>query len=120
MAATSLRACLNSLGSSGTSQIEYIEISYGKTDFLDNVCDAINPGSIFNQALTETQPDSCTSGSSMMYPSYCSQGWLGGDCFNGCGNANYAGFYCTGKELCYREFCRYSCCIRVVAIVANL
>ena len=95
MPATRLRDCLTSLGATGTSPIQYIETQYGNTDYLDKVCNAITPGSAYNRALTEAQPDSCSS-SAFMYPSYCSQGWLGNDCSNGCAHANYAGFYCTG------------------------
>ena len=97
MDAALLRACLISLGSTETSSIEYIEIAYGNTDWLDNVCNAINSGSKFDKARTETQPDACTVGSARMYPSTCSNGWLGNSCTNGCGNQNYNGFYCTGK-----------------------
>ena len=103
MAATFLRDCLVSLGSTKTRQIEYIEIHYGNTEFLDNVCDAIAPGTKFDLSLTEKQPDRCSSGSKVMYPSHCNEGWLEQDCSNGCGNANYEGFYCTGRlfsELC--------------------
>ena len=96
MPATRLRECLASLGSTGTAQIEYIETQYGNRDYLDNVCNATLPGSTFDRELTEAQPDVCTS-SAYMYPSHCSQGWLGNDCSNGCGHANYAGFYCTGR-----------------------
>ena len=98
MPATRLRDCLVSLGSTGSEQIEYIETAYGEKAYLDKVCNATLPGSIYNQVLTEAQPDACrsTTKAIMMYPSHCSQGWLGNDCNNGCGNANYAGFYCTG------------------------
>ena len=100
MEAKKLKDCLISLGSTRTSQIEYIEIAYGKTEYLDNVCNFINPGSKFNKELTEKQPDSCTDGNPVMYPSTCSQRWLGNDagCTNGCGNNNYQGFYCTGDH----------------------
>ena len=97
MEAALLRACLISLGSKETSSIEYIELDYGKTDWLDNVCNAINSGSVFDKARTEAQPDACTVGSPRMYPSTCSNGWLGNSCNNGCGNKNYNGFYCTGN-----------------------
>ena len=30
-----------------------------------------------------------------MYPGHCGQGWLGGKCLNGCGNANHLGFRCS-------------------------
>ena len=95
MPATRLRECLVSLGSTGSAQIEYIETQYGNRDYLDKVCHATLTGSTYDQVLTEAQPDVCTS-SAYMYPSHCSQGWLGNDCSNGCGHANYAGFYCTG------------------------
>ena len=111
MAATLLRGCLISLGSTKTRQIDYIEIASGKTDFLDNVCDAITPGSTFDLSLTEKQPDMCFSGSKIMYPSHCNEGWLEQDCSNGCGNANYKGFYCTGKifpKLCYTTIIKFT------------
>jgi len=110
MPATRLRDCLVSLGSTGSEQIEYIETAYGENDYLDKVCNATLPGSIYNQVLTEAQADACrsTTKAIMMYPSHCSQGWLGNDCNNGCGNANYAGFYCTGDP-CKdnEEWCKY-------------
>ena len=93
MHATRLRRCLTSLGGTGSKQIQYIETHYGNRDYLDKVCNATFPGSIYDKARTEAQPDKCTT-SGYMYPSHCSQGWLGNDCHNGCGNKNYAGFYC--------------------------
>ena len=97
MEAALLRACLISLGSKETSSIEYIELDYGKTDWLDNVCNAINSGSTLDKARTEAQPDACIVGGASMYPSTCDDGWLGKSCTNGCGNKNYNGFYCTSK-----------------------
>ena len=99
MPATELRACLRHLGSSSTVPIEYIETHYGATSFLDKICNAIIPGMTFDSSRTHAQPDSCTSGSAYMYPGHClgwypSRGWLGDNCANGCGNTNYAGFYC--------------------------
>ena len=95
MPATRLRGCLNRLGSSGSHQIEYIEVAYGYTAYLDNVCNAIHPGSSYDSSRTGSQPDACTS-TAYMYPGHCGGGWLRGDCRNGCGNANYRGFYCKG------------------------
>ena len=106
MSATLLRGCLISLGSTKTRQIEYIEIHYGKTELLDNVCDAIKPGSTLDLSLTETQPDMCSSGTKIMYPSNCKEGWIECDYSNGCGNANYEGFYCTG--ILFAVFCNTS------------
>ena len=99
MPATRLRDCLTSLGSTGSLPIAYIETIYGNTDYLDKVCNAAIPGSSYDKALTEAQPDACSSSNSaLMYPSHCYQGWLGNDCTNGCGAMNYAGFYCTGMH----------------------
>ena len=99
MPATLLRGCLQSLGATGTKQIEYIETNYGHDDYLNNVCNAVNEDLSYDKSRTELQPDSCTSCTSCvynMYPSHCNQGWLGDDCRNRCGNANYNGFYCKG------------------------
>ena len=103
MPATLLRGCLQSLGATGTKQIEYIETDYGNDDYLNNVCNAVNEDLSYDKSRTELQPDSCTSGSNSclhsyctMYPGGCSQGWLGYDCVNGCDNANFQGFYCKG------------------------
>ena len=97
MPATRLRDCLTSLGGTGSSPIAYIETVYGNTDYLDKICNAAIPGSSYDKERTEAQQDACTT-SALMYPSSCSQGWLGNDCSNGCGNINYAGFYCTGMH----------------------
>ena len=98
MAATLLRDCLISLGSTQTRQIKYIEIAYGKTDFLDKICDAITPGSKLDLSLTEAQTDVCSLGTKVMYPSRCEEAWLECDQSNGCWNANYEGFYCKGRQ----------------------
>ena len=95
MQATLLRGCLESLGATGTKQIEYIETTYGHDDYLNNVCNAVNVHLSYDKTRTELQPDSCTT-SAHMYPSHCNQGWLGQDCSNGCGNVDYNGFYCKG------------------------
>ena len=96
MPATRLRDCLRRLGSSGSRQIEHIEVAYGYSAYLDNVCNAIHSGSTYDSSRTQAQTDSCRGGSAYMYPSHCGGGWLRGDCINGCGNANYRGFYCKG------------------------
>ena len=93
MPASRLRECLTSLGGVGTNQIDYIEVVSGNTDYLDKVCQATSPGYTYDAIRTTEQSDECTTGG-YMYPSHCFQGWLGGDCRNGCGNDNYNGFYC--------------------------
>ena len=95
MPTKSLRDCLTSLGGIGTRQIEYIDIGYGDENYLDNVCKAVNPNLVFDLDRTEAQPDACSS-EAYMYPSHCHGGWLGDDCYNGCANPNFDGFYCTG------------------------
>ena len=99
MPASKLRNCLRHLGSSSTVPIEYIETHYGATNALDKICNAITPGMTFDSSRTHAQPNSCSTGrSAYTYPGYClawySRGWLGDNCLNGCGNVNYAGFYC--------------------------
>ena len=97
MMAASLRGCLKSLGATGNGTIKYIDIAYGHTDYLDNVCNSVSPNLIFDKSRTESQPDSCPIGSgAFQYPSHCEQGWLGTDCTNGCAYMNYLGFYCKG------------------------
>ena len=69
--------------------MQYIEVAYGNTDYLDNIC----------QAMGHTSYSHCHGGDQCgpgadMYPSHCNQGWLGPACHNGCGNTNYDGFYC--------------------------
>ena len=97
MPAALLRGCLESLGATGTIQIEYIETTYGYEDYLNNVCNAVNENLSYDKSRTESQSDSCTSVSGIyMYPSHCKQGWLGKDCNNGCPQQNYNGFYCKG------------------------
>ena len=98
MRAMSLRACLTSLGATGSNEIEYIETAYGNDDYLNKVCEAVDLSLIYDKSRTESQPDSCSGKSTYMYPSHCGQGWLGNDCTNGCGNDNYDGFYCKGIE----------------------
>jgi len=83
-----LNACLQALGAQ-FSAVQYIEVAYGHTDYLDNICQAMG-----YQAYNGCHGgDKCNS-SAKMYPSYCNQGWLGGPCHNGCGNVNYDGFFC--------------------------
>ncbi len=97
MPATLLRGCLQSLGATGTEEIEYIETAYSHDDYLNNVCNAVYVDLSYDKTRTESLPHSCTiSHSTYMYPSHCNQGWLGNDCSNGCGNTNYNGFYCKG------------------------
>jgi hypothetical protein len=86
-----LNSCLGALGA--FSGVQYIEVAYGNTSYLDNVCNAFGYGPY---AGTHGG-DQCSSGA-YMYPSYCGQGWNSpNSCFNGCGNANYDGFYCTNN-----------------------
>jgi cysteine-rich repeat protein len=83
-----LNACLSALGAA-FSNVQWIEVAYDNTDYLDNVCQAFG-------YVVYTGPhggDQCNS-SANMYPSHCNQGWLGGACGNGCGNTNYDGFFC--------------------------
>lgn len=95
MPAIKLRKCLNTLGSNGTARIEFIEIYYGNTDYLDQVCRIINEELLFDFERTENQLDTCLSNhTAYMYPSKCNQTWLGDDCFNNCTYDNYEGFYC--------------------------
>ena len=84
-----LNDCLQALGS-GHSNVQYIEVAYGYSYYLDNVCQAFG----YNSYSGTYGGDTCSSGSPVQYPSHCNYGWLGSACTNGCGNANYAGFYC--------------------------
>ena len=84
------------LGATGSKQIDYIETTYGHTDYLDKICNVIGENLTYDSSRTESQPDICHSGSAYMYPSHCNKGWLGTDCSNGCGTENFAGFYCKG------------------------
>ena len=89
MPATLLRSCLETLGATGTKQVQYIETAYGNDNYLHRVCNAVNEHYSYDKYRTESQPDSCTKGGAYMYPSHCDQGWLGQDCLNGCGYPNY-------------------------------
>jgi len=71
------------------SNVKWIEIAYGKLDYLHNVCRSFG----FSKYWRPVGGDRCSS-SAYMYPSHCNQGWLGGPCSNGCGNTNYAAFEC--------------------------
>jgi hypothetical protein len=64
-----------------------VEVAYGRTDYLDNVCHAMGD----SEYSGPVGGDECRS-TAAMYPSYCGQGWLGARCFNGCGNDNYLAF----------------------------
>jgi len=95
MPATKLRRCLNTLGSNGTERVEYIDIHYGNTDYLDQVCGSINEDFLFDLERTENQMDMCLSNhTAYMYPSNCNQSWIGGDCISNCTFDNYEGFFC--------------------------
>ena len=85
-----LNDCLQAAGSAFSS-VNYIEVAYGNTSYLDNVCQEFG----YNAYDGPYGGDTCSGGSAYQYPSYCGQGWLGNSCYNGCGNANYAGFYCN-------------------------
>ena len=83
-----LNACLQTLGAQ-FSAVQFIEVAYGNTGYLDNICKAMGYDS-YNGCHGG---DQCSSAANM-YPSHCGQGWLGGPCWNGCGNVNYDGFFC--------------------------
>jgi cysteine-rich repeat protein len=83
-----LNACLLALGAQ-FHNVQWIEVKYGYTDYLDNICKEMGYSSYSNPH----GGDKCGN-SANMYPSHCGQGWLGPACFNGCGNTNYDGFYC--------------------------
>ena len=83
-----LNACLQALGAQ-FHNVQYIEVHYGNTEYLDNICQAMGHAS-YNGCHGG---DQCGPGADM-YPSHCNQGWLGPACHNGCGNTNYDGFYC--------------------------
>jgi hypothetical protein len=72
------------------SNVQYIEIAYGKTHYLTNVCKGLG----FSRYVGPVGGDACNSVANM-YPSYCNQGWLGRACRNGCGNTNYRAFRCA-------------------------
>jgi len=86
-----LNSCLKALGAI-FSNVQYIEVAYGHTDYLDNICDAFGLGLYAGPVGS----DACYGGgaNAMMYPSHCSQGWLGDMCNNGCGYDNYDAFDC--------------------------
>ena len=84
-----LNACLKAKGAAFYN-VQWIEVAYGNTSYLDNVCKAMG----YSSYSTTHGGDQC-SNSANMYPSHCGQGWLGAACSNGCGNANYDGFYCN-------------------------
>ena len=84
-----LNQCLAALGAQ-YSNVQYIEVAYGHLDYLDNICQEFG----YSSYASTHGGDQCT-GSAYMYPSHCGQGWLGTSCWNGCGNANYDGFYCN-------------------------
>ena len=83
-----LNACLKFKGAAFFN-VQYIEVAYGHTDYLDNVCQAMG----YSGYSTTYGGDKCST-DAKMYPSHCAQGWLGNQCSNGCGNVNYDGFYC--------------------------
>jgi len=84
-----LNACLQKLGAQFYN-VQYIEVAYGHTDYLDNVCKSFG----YNAYSTVNGGDLCSNAANM-YPSHCGQGWLGQACWNGCGNANYGSFSCN-------------------------
>jgi hypothetical protein len=84
-----LNACLKAKGAAFYN-VQWIEVAYGNTSYLDNVCKAMG----YSSYSSPHGGDQCNN-SANMYPSHCSQGWLGNACFNGCGNTNYDGFYCN-------------------------
>lgn len=90
---TELNTCLQDIGAL-FYEIEYIEVAYGNTDYLDNVCVAFG-----YDAYAGTYGDDLCDTSAAMYPSHCGQGWLGAECGNGCGNGNYDGFLCSGGTI---------------------
>jgi len=81
------------------SNVQWIEVAYGKTSYLNNVCKGLG----FVKYTRPLGGDMC-SGSANMYPSHCNQGWLGGKCHNGCGNTNYAAFECMGTKAAADKF----------------
>jgi len=83
-----LNACLKAAGAAFYS-VQWIEVAYGHTDYLDNVCKAMGYA-----AYAGTHGGDQCGSSANMYPSHCGQGWLGSACGNGCGNTNYDAFYC--------------------------
>ena len=67
-----LNLCLQELGAKFSS-VDYIEVAYGRTDYLDNVCHEFQRGSKYLMVLGD---DQCASSSPYQYPSYCGQGLL--------------------------------------------
>src|SRR6185436_1668564 len=62
-----LNSCMATFG--GNTSIQYIEVAYGYTNYLDNICQAFG-----YQTYTGTHGgDQCSSGA-IMYPSYCGYG----------------------------------------------
>lgn len=84
-----LNQCLAANGAA-FSNVQFIEIAYGNTEYLTNVCNSFGYGAY---AGVPNEGDFCSS-SANMYPSHCGQGWLGGACGNGCGNTNHLAFFC--------------------------
>ncbi|MFT4626488.1 MAG: hypothetical protein ACI8PZ_005165 [Myxococcota bacterium] len=89
-----LNTCLAALGAE-FSEVEYIEVEYGFTDYLDAMCASFGYGTY----LEPFGADECGGfgPGAFMYPSYCGYGWLGAGCYNGCGNDNYPGFVCRPR-----------------------
>ncbi len=85
-----LNQCLAALGANCTN-VQYIEVAYGKTDYLDKICKEFG----YNAYSGNFGGDTCSGGSPRQYPSHCGQGWLGSCCNNGCGNTNYSAFFCN-------------------------
>ena len=63
-----LNTCLNTVGAA-CSSVQYIEIAYGHTDYLDEICRQFGFHG-FKEALGS---DQCYSGSPTQYPSHCGQ-----------------------------------------------
>jgi hypothetical protein len=87
-----LNSCLQVLGAAFYA-VEYIEVAYGNTDYLDNICVV---GFGYGSYASAVYEDSSAPDGNY-YPSSCGNGWLGSACWNGNGNANYLGFTCTNQ-----------------------
>ena len=101
MPASRIRECLTSLGGTGVHTIDYIDISHGYYQYLDNVCNAAKKGSFFDRARTQhnqRNTDYSASIKGYIYPGPCNNGWLGNDCPYRLHWTEYSGFYCTGKD----------------------
>ncbi|MFT6146843.1 MAG: hypothetical protein ACJAV2_004739 [Myxococcota bacterium] len=87
-----LNSCLGALGVSSPS-IQYIEVAYGHTNYLDTICQEFGYASY----ASVYGSDQCSSPpvSPRQYPSYCNPGVVSNGCTNGCGNTNYPGFVCN-------------------------